>query len=35
MFSLTLLRLTPLSKETHLVAVVLGILAFVALGEAE
>lgn len=30
MFSLTLLRLTPLSKETHLVAVVLGILAFVA-----
>nr|CEK42082.1 hypothetical protein PQBR57_0129 [Pseudomonas fluorescens SBW25] len=30
MFTLTLLRFSPLSKETHLVAVVLGILAFIA-----
>lgn len=28
MFTLNLLRLTPLSKETHLVAVVFGVLAF-------
>lgn len=30
MFTLTLLRFTPLSKETHLVAIVLGVLAFFA-----
>lgn len=30
MFTLTLVRFTPLSNETHVVAVVLGILAFVA-----
>ncbi|VVP31849.1 hypothetical protein PS865_04402 [Pseudomonas fluorescens] len=30
MFTLSLLRFTPLSKESHLVAVVLGVLAFIA-----
>lgn len=30
MFTITLLRFTPLSKETHLVAVILGVLAFIA-----
>lgn len=30
MFTLSLLRLSPLSKESHLVAVVLGVLAFCA-----
>lgn len=30
MFTLTLIRFSPLSKETHLIAVLLGVLAFVA-----
>lgn len=30
MFTISLLRLSPLSKESHLIAVVLGVLAFIA-----
>lgn len=29
MFTLTLLRFTPLPKETHLVAIVIGVLAYI------